>query len=105
MKEFNKKVKYHLDFNSIDLQFYYTFVKYLEDNNYSVNTIGKHIKNLITILNKATEEGVNKNLQYKNSEFKVLSEETISIYLTEEEIDSLYKVDLSDGNNKHQKIG
>ncbi|MCF7561613.1 site-specific integrase [Sabulilitoribacter multivorans] len=95
LKEFNKKVNYNLDFDSIDLKFYYAFVKFLEDTNYSINTIGKHIKNLTTILNKATEEGVNTNLKYKNSEFKVLSEESISIYLTEAEIDSLYKVDLS----------
>lgn len=95
LKDFSKEVKYNLDFESIDLKFYYAFVKYLEDHNYSINTIGKHIKNLTTILNKATEEGVNTNLKYKRSEFKVLTEETISIYLTEKEIDSLYKVDLS----------
>ncbi|NRD19331.1 site-specific integrase [Winogradskyella eckloniae] len=95
LKEFNTRVNYNLDFESINLNFYYTFIKYLEDNNYSVNTIGKHIKNLVTILNRATEDGINTNLKYKHSEFKMVSEETVSIYLTEADIDALYKTDLS----------
>ncbi|WP_323786992.1 site-specific integrase [Psychroserpens sp.] len=95
LREFNKNVKYNLDFNLIDLKFYYTFIQYLENNNYSINTIGKHIKNLITILNRASEDGVNTNFKYRHREFKAVSEETISIYLNESEIDALFKVDLS----------
>lgn len=95
LKEFNSRVNYNLDFDNINMNFYYTFIKYLEDNNYSVNTIGKHIKNLVTILNRATEDGINTNLKYKHSEFKMVSEETVSIYLTEADIDALYKTDLS----------
>ncbi|MBR9847626.1 MAG: site-specific integrase [Algicola sp.] len=95
LKEFNKKVKYNLDFDLINLKFYYSFIQFLEDNNYSINTIGKHIKNLITILNRASEDGINTNFKYRHREFKAVSEETISIYLNENEIDALYKVDLS----------
>ena len=95
LKEFNKKVKYNLDFDTIDLKFYYTFIQYLENNKYSINTIGKHIKNLITILNRATEDGVNSNFSYRHREFKAVSEETISIYLTESEISALFSADLS----------
>jgi integrase len=95
LKEFDKEKKYNLNFNNIDLKFYYAFVQYLETNKYSINTIGKHIKNLIALLNRATEEGANNNLKYKHREFKVLSEETASIYLTEKEIDALYNTDLS----------
>ncbi|WP_027127095.1 tyrosine-type recombinase/integrase [Gelidibacter mesophilus] len=93
--DFNKEINYNLDFENIDLKFYYAFIKYLEDKNYSINTIGKHIKNLITILNRATEDGVNKNLKYRHREFKAISEESVSIYLTEVEINNLYKADLS----------
>ncbi|WP_299101986.1 site-specific integrase [uncultured Winogradskyella sp.] len=95
LKEFNKKMKYNLDFDSIDLKFYYTFLQYLEENNYSINTIGKHIKNLITILNRASEDGLNTNFKFRHNEFKAVSEEAVSIYLTETEIDSLYDANLS----------
>lgn len=95
LKEFNKKVNYNLDFDFIDLKFYYSFIQYLEENSYSINTIGKHIKNLITILNRASEDGVNTNFKYRHREFKAVSEETVSIYLTESDIDALYNADLS----------
>ncbi|MFD2916427.1 site-specific integrase [Psychroserpens luteus] len=95
LKDFDKKVKYNLDFEAIDLKFYYIFIQYLEENNYSINTIGKHIKNLVTILNRASEDGANTNFQYRHREFKTVSEESISIYLTELEIEALYNVDLS----------
>lgn len=99
IREFNANVKYNLDFESIDLKFYYAFITYLEKKDYSINTIGKHIKNLVTILNRATEDGVNKFLNYKHSEFKTVSMETFSIYLTESEIDALFKVDLCKNKN------
>lgn len=95
LRDFNNSSNFKLNFDKIDLDFYYAFVKYLEDNNYSINTIGKHIKNLKTILNSATEEGFNSNLKYRHREFKAISEESISIYLTEKEISDLYDVDLS----------
>ncbi|WP_111682193.1 site-specific integrase [Winogradskyella tangerina] len=95
LRDFSNELGYSLDFNTIDLDFYYEFIKYLEKNNYTTNTIGKHIKNLKTILNSATEEGYNSSLKYKHREFKALSEDTVSIYLTEEEIDAIYDVDLS----------
>ena len=95
LRDFNNELGYSLDFNTIDLNFYYEFVKFLEQNNYTTNTIGKHIKNLKTILNSATEEGYNSNLKYKHREFKALSEDTVSIYLTEDEIEAIYNVDLS----------
>jgi integrase len=95
IRDFVGDTGYSLDFNTIDLKFYYAFVKYLEQKNYTVNTIGKHIKNLKTILNSATQEGYNSNLKYKHREFKALSEDSVSIYLTEDEIEAIYNVDLS----------
>ncbi|WP_426431420.1 site-specific integrase [Winogradskyella sp. HB-48] len=95
LRDFNNELGYSLDFHTIDLNFYYEFVEFLEQKNYKTNTIGKHIKNLKTILNSATEDGYNSNLKYKHREFKALSEETVSIYLTEKEIEAIYNVDLS----------
>lgn len=95
LKNYDKKYNYHLDFVKIDMTFYYSFVCYLEDKKFSLNTIGKHIKNIIALLNRATEDGVNIHLKYKHRDFKRVSEKTTSIYLTTNEIDSLYELDLS----------
>ena len=91
---FNKQKSYDLDFDKFDMTFYYAFISYLEEKNYSINTIGKHIKNLIALLNRATEDGVNHNLKFKHRDFKRISEKTISIYLTESEIEKIYKLNL-----------
>lgn len=95
IKDFNSVTNYGVDFNTIDLKFYYQFIQYLEKNNYSTNTIGKHIKNLKTILNAATEDGYNTSLKYKHRDFKTVSKESVSIYLTEAEIEAMCNVDLS----------
>jgi len=99
LKEFDRTSKYNLNFHNIDITFYYEFISFLERKEYSLNTIGKHIKNLITILNRATEEGVNTNLVYKQREFKTISESTTSIYLTNEEINQMYNLDLSQNSD------
>ena len=88
-----------VDFDSIDLEFYYDFTAFLtEDKKLSNNTIGKHIKTLKTFLNEATEQGVNLNFKYRSKRFKSAREDTESIYLTEGELNQIYNLDLS--NNK-----
>jgi integrase len=87
--------QYHLyrakiNFNTIDLDFYYNFIEFLEERNHSLNYIGKHIKVLKTVLNDATDEGINTNLAYKSKRFKVLREEVDNIYLTEGELKQFY---------------
>jgi integrase len=91
LKEYNC----NLQFDSINLNFYYEFLKFLENDNKSLNTIGKHIKNLKSFLNSATQDGINKNLIYTNSAFKAPKEQTTSIYLTEQEIEKIANYDFS----------
>ena len=85
-----------IDFNTIDLDFYSDFTEYLSKTlNLSTNTIGNHIKVLKSILNEATERGLNKNLQYKSKKFSTTREQTDSIYLSEKELKELEDLDLS----------
>lgn len=84
-----------LDFQDIDLNFYNSFLNYLTEHNLSKNSIGKHIKTLKVFLNEATERGVNTNLNFRSKKFKVLKEDSDSVYLNEEEITRLYNLDLS----------
>lgn len=91
LREFNS----YIDFDEIDLSFYYGFIEFLEEDDKSVNTIGKHIKNLKSILRSATQDGLNKNLAYTKREFKVLKEQTTAIYLDEKELTFMADYDLS----------
>ena len=84
-----------LDFDDITIDFYDDFVQYFNSKSYSINTIGRHIKNLKTIMRAAKEEGLHVNNEIERKKFKVLKADTEQIYLNEEELELLYKKDLS----------
>lgn len=94
LKSFNDKER-KTNFELINLDWYYDFIEYCNGLNHTYNYIGKHIKNLKTVLNTAVEDGTTNNTQFRSKKFKVLKEEADNIYLTIEELDKLWNVDLS----------
>ncbi len=104
LKEFQKIYKRRIDFDTIDIDFYNEYVKFLmHDLKLRYSTIGDHIKRLKTILNEATERGINKNLAFKSKYFSKLNEEIDTIYLTEKELQEIEKLDLSN-NLRLEKV-
>lgn len=96
IQQFAALHKKKITFCDINLDFYNDFVEYLTNEiQAGTNTIGKYIQDIKTIMNAATMEGVNTNLQYKSPRFKAITEESESIYLTEKELLKLAAVDLS----------
>ncbi|GBF22378.1 MULTISPECIES: tyrosine-type recombinase/integrase [Arenibacter] len=95
LKEYNNALR----FEDIDIDFYYGFLEFLENDDKSLNTIGKHIKNLKSFLNSATQDGLNKNLFYTNSAFKAPKEQTTAIYLDELELKKMADYDFSGYRN------
>lgn len=96
LKNYQSFSKKKIDFDNINLDFYNDFTTYLiQEKGFSVNTVGKQIKNLKVFLHEATERGVNTKIDFKSKRFKVLSEISENIYLSEDEILHLYKLDLS----------
>lgn len=94
LERFNDKM-YPIDFDNIDMDFYYDFIEWAESLNYSHNYIGGHIKTLKSLLNNATKDKVNTNLAYKNDDFKSFSIDVDNIYLTLDELTDIHKKDLS----------
>lgn len=95
IKYYQKDKKLRLDFEDIDMPFYYAFTAYLKEKNYSVNTIGKHIATLKSIMRVAVSEGHTGNMKWSNKKFKATRSEVDTIYLTEEDLAAIRKVDLS----------
>jgi site-specific recombinase XerD len=95
IEDYCKSKNKTLQFEDIDLEFYNSFVAYLTKENYSQNTIGKHIKILKTFLNEATERGINKTVDFKRRKFKRLTEDTDKIYLNETELEAILNLRLS----------
>jgi integrase len=103
----NNRRKKELDWQDVDLDFYYDFVKYLNTkkikNNegevvqtgLATNTVGKRIQTVKVFLNAAYDKGYEVNRAFKSHRFKALSEESESIYLNEDELSKIFEYDFS----------
>jgi Integrase len=95
LKGFAEKNKTAITYDSITLDFYYQFVKYLEKQGLNANSRGKYIKDLKTVMGEAVDLGYTSNLQFKHKKFAVTREDTDAVYLTWDEILKLYRHDFS----------
>lgn len=95
LQEYEKAKSIKLLFERIDIDFYNSFIKFLQSKKYSPNTIGTRIKVLKTFMSEAYERGLHNNLDFKKKAFRKPSAETKSIYLNESELDILYQHDFS----------
>lgn len=93
---FQKEKHKRLNFEHITIDFYNDYTGYFTQKDYSINTIGRHIKNLKTIMRASRDEGLHQNNEIDRKQFKILKTEVDSIYLTEKEVRELRNLDLSD---------
>lgn len=96
IKKFENNNNYEITFDTINLDFYYSFIEYLETLDFSLNTIGKFIKIIKVFMNGATEEGWNTNLSFKSKKFIKPTVNSDQIYLNLEELNSIIKLNLSE---------
>ena len=94
-KDFEKKYHYPISFESIDMDFYALFIEYLESLDFSLNTMGKFIKQVKVFMNAATEENLNTNLSFKSRRFTKPTAKSTQIYLNEKELQKILKLDYS----------
>jgi len=84
-----------VDYEDITLPFYESFRTFLSGEGYQVNTIGRFIKQLKYFMQKSLNEKKHGSRDFQNRDvFKIPSSESFSIYLTEEEVEKIYRYDL-----------
>jgi len=84
-----------VDFQDVDKNLYDELINYMiTEKKYALNTYGRHIKFIKTVLHKATRDGLNTNIKYQNA-FVGVTEPSDNAYLTETELESIYKYDFS----------
>lgn len=98
---FQTEMKRTYDFKDIEMNFYYDYTAYLKNKKYSINSVGKCIKELKAIMNAAEVEGYHTNNAWKDKKFKGTRVEIDSIYLTQEDLDKMMDVDLSKYEEGH----
>lgn len=89
-----EKEEYPLSFDKITLNWYNDFIEWFTNKGYSLNYTGDVIKNVKMFLRNAFEDKVSNNDIFRNSKFKALKEESEDIYLTQEEVEKLYNLNL-----------
>lgn len=95
LREFERKTGYRVDFESINLSFYFNYIAFLKKKGLAQNTIGRDIKDIKTFMRMAVDLDLTNNLQFEKRSFSVVHEETSAVYLTEKELIKLYQFDFS----------
>lgn len=94
LRKFEKYSKRKIDWDTLDMKFYkeYQVFQYtvLENN---PNLFGRRITDIKAIINDATKVGINKYMDYKK--FVIIRTKTKKLYLTDNEIDVLYRINLT----------
>lgn len=93
--EYQQQRGIELNFGEVDLGVYRDYNAFLIGENYSVNSVGKCIKNLKQVLKAAEEDGFAISAAVKGKAFKVHTATTDAIYLTMDDLHALEAVDLT----------
>jgi len=95
IREYCISIKRAISFEDINLNFYESFVNYLRERGYSENTIGGYIKHVKVFMNEAFDRKLTSNIEFKSKRFKMIAETTDKIYLSLEDIEKIYSLNLS----------
>ena len=96
LEAFAKTTRRRVDFDTVDLAFYDKFNAYLTTTQgLALNSVGKYIQTVKTFLRAAAEDGIEVNNAFRTRKFKTPTEVTDKVYLTEQELNDLFHLDLS----------
>lgn len=84
-----------IKFEDLSIEFFKDFIKYLYKFDFSDNHVNKILSTIRTVLNEATESGLNKNTAYKSRKISVGKTETDNVYLNVVDLKKLVDLDLS----------
>lgn len=84
-----------IDFDNVTIDFYKSFNNFLSDEGYLLNTQGRFIKELKYFMNKSLIDKKHTNREFKEQAFGGVTEDSFTIYLTQEQIEKIYQHDLS----------
>lgn len=104
LNKFDIHSRYHLCFENINLDFYRRYTSFLRDElKLKTNSIARDISVVKTVMNEAVDSGYTTNIQWRHKQFSYASEETEVVCLSEKEIISLFRHDLS-ANRRLEQI-
>lgn len=96
IERFERDIGAQLVWEDIDKQMYYKFLQWHEDQGYSKNYIGKHVKDLKAIMKVSHEEGIHTSNEARRRYFVTPKDKKKKIPLTLAEVKTLEGLDLMD---------
>ena len=104
LKQYCASRRTKLGLDGVTVSFYNDFVKFMNEashsrGKYKPNVIGKFVKSMKAMLRYAYENNYTTNDDFKRREFKVYKENVETVYLTEKELNSLYKLELNENDS------
>lgn len=96
LQRFEKDMGTEVTWSKITRAMYSSLIKWHEDQGYSINYTGRHIKELKSIMRVAHEEGIHSNTVYTHRWFSVPKEVIKKIPLSMAELDRMRAMDLND---------
>jgi integrase len=94
--DFEKKQRKRFKVNEVNLKYHNDFIQFLnKEQKLNLNTIGKYIKCLKTVLRSAKQYGLKVNPDVEKDGFRSTKEKTYFVTLNENEIDTIFNLALS----------
>jgi len=100
LEDFQNKKAFRVDFDTIGRDFYLKFTNHLKEKGLKPNTIGAHIKRVKRLMNEAIEDKLTTNQEHHKREFKIIKEDVDTVYLTINEIQALYEMQIDNQSKK-----
>ncbi|MDB5240455.1 MAG: integrase, partial [Spirosoma sp.] len=85
-----------IEYDAYTMPYYDAFKLWLTNRGLTLNYVGTLLKDLKVMLKQSHIDGLHENTIYQNPKFKKLVEDVDNVYLSEEELNTLYHLDLSD---------
>jgi integrase len=102
LREYQAYSKRVVDFDNINLDFFYSYVSFLEKKGLGVNTIAKDIAILKVFMGEAVDLGYTENMLFRHKKFSYNEEETEQIYLNEDELARIQQAEIT--NKKLDRV-
>ena len=84
-----------LNYDHFTIEYYHQFKSWLTDRGLTLNYVGALLKDFKLLLKQSHYEGLHENTVFQHRDFKRLVEEVDNVYLSDDELNQLYALDLT----------
>lgn len=104
MQEYQQKRKRIIDWDDLTFDFYRDYKQFFIEQQYSPNTIARHIKNMKTMLYAAKDLHLTTRDDFTSKQWSADREDVENVYIPEGRLQELYRFDMTDYQQMKQRV-